>query len=87
MTDITFAGQLLQCRKVHTYPSRFKLGDILIGPGGNLLKVVTVQCNIPVWEDNHKVKTAVVFETQDKTIVPVPGINGVFDILRPRKVA
>ncbi len=87
MTEILFAGNILKCRNVKTYPSRFRLGDILVGPNGTLLKVVTVQSGCPVWEDSRKTKTAVVFELQDRTIVPVPEMHGQYNVLRPKKAA
>lgn len=81
--NITFADKVIKCRTVKTCPSKFKLRDLLIGPGGTLLQVVTVQKDCPIWEDSRKTKTAVVFETEDHTIVPVSEMHGYYEVLRP----
>lgn len=83
--NIKFANELLDCRSVQTYPSHFRLGDILIGPEGMLLKVVTVQPNCPIWESSTKTKTAVVLKTEDGQIVPTTDLSGTYSLLRPRR--
>ncbi len=82
MSMIKFRDQVLRCRNLKTYPSRFKLGDLILGPGGQLLEVVTVQRDCPIWESNHKTKTAVVFLTENKQLVPVDDLKGQFDVYR-----
>ncbi len=81
---IKFRDQIINCRQVKTTPSHFKLGDIVMGPGGNLLEVKTVQNDCPVWESNTRTKCAVVFETDARVMIPVPGISGTFTVFRKR---
>lgn len=83
--NVKFAGDIVNCRSVKTYPSHFRLGDILIGPEGTLLKVVTVQTGCPIWESTTKTKTAVVLETEDGSLVPTTNLSGQYELLRPRK--
>lgn len=85
--NVRFADEIINCRSVNCMPSKFKLGDILVGPNGILLKVVTVQKDCPIWESTHRTKCAVVFELQDRTIVPVPEMHGQYNVLRPKKAA
>lgn len=81
--NIRFGDQLLNCRQLTTYPSRFKLGDIVLGPNGILLKVVTVQ-TVPYFEDLNKYKTVVIFETANHEVIPVNGLTGQFNLFRPK---
>ncbi len=84
--QIQFAGDILECRQIDTEPSRFKLGDIVVGPNGNLLKVITVQKDCPMWESTRRVFTAFLFETETHTKVPVRNLHGTFHVLRPAGV-
>jgi hypothetical protein len=80
--NIKFHDKVLKCRHVKTYPSRFRLGDLLIGPGGMILEVVTVQSDCPIWESKYKTKTAVVFRTESGQIIPISEMKGEFDVYR-----
>lgn len=82
MTSIRFRDEDIRVRNIHTRPSRFKLGDILLGPGGMMLKVVTVQPAVPYIENINHYKTVVIFETEDKQLVPVNGMDGEYDVYR-----
>jgi hypothetical protein len=82
--NIRFDNKTVDVRTLDTYPSRFKLGDFIQGPTG-LLKVVTVQSDCPYIENlNHK-KTVVIFVDESGQQIPVNGMFGKFQILRPQK--
>lgn len=83
---ITFGKVKFECRQVHTYPSRLRIGDMIVGPKGILLRVITVQPGCPCWESNRKTFTAVLLETEDHTVIPIRPENKV-TALRPRKVS
>lgn len=82
--NIMFKDKSIEARVVKAPPRKFKLGDFLVGPTGELLQVVTVQPDCPLWESNTRTKTVVIFKTAAGTIIPVNGLNGTFEILRPR---
>lgn len=84
---IQYGDQSIDARMVKAPPRKFKLGDYLIGPDGNVLQVVTVQPDIPIWESNHKTKTVVIFKSAAGTIIPVNGLSGTFEIMRPKHVS
>lgn len=83
--NIKYGNEMIQARMVKTYPSKFRIGDFLLGPDGTPLKVVTVQSQCPLWESQTKTKTVVIFQRADGMIVPVNGMQGVFSILRPKR--
>ena len=85
--NIVFKDKSFNARIVKAPPRKFKLGDFLVGPTGELLQVVTVQTDIPMWESHIKTKTVVIFKTAADTIIPVNGLTGTFEILRPRNVS
>jgi hypothetical protein len=84
--NIVFKDEKIDARVIKAYPRKFKLGDFIVGPTGELLKVVTVQNNCPMWESNTKTKTVVIFKSAADVLIPVNGLSGLFDVLRPRKV-
>ncbi len=83
--NIVFKDKSINARMVKTYPRKFKLGDFLVGPTGELLEVVTVQTDVPMWESPTKTKTVVIFKSAADTIIPVNGLTGMFNVLRPKK--
>jgi hypothetical protein len=85
--NIVFKDEQINARVVKTYPRKFKIGDFLVGPSGELLKVVTVQTDIPMWESSTKTKTVVIFKTAADTLIPVNGLSGTFEILRPKRLS
>lgn len=85
--NIKYGNELIDTRLVKTFPRKFKLGDFILGPNGEPLKVVTVQNDVPVWESTRKTKTVVIFKSAAGTIIPVNGLSGQFDVLRPRRVS
>lgn len=85
--NIRFGNKTVDARIVRTYPSKFKLGDFIIGPSGEPLEIVTVQKDCPLWESNTKTKTVVIFKSATGTIIPVNGLSGVFEVMRPRRMA
>ena len=84
--NIKFRGNVLDCRKVVTSPGRFRLGDIVLGPEGNLLEVKTIQKDCPIFESMTRTKCVVVFETESGACVPVNGIAGTFTVFRRRGI-
>lgn len=82
---INYAGKVIDCRQVETYATRLRINDFLVGPGGVLLKVLTVQPGCPVWESNRRTKTAVLVETEDHTKIPLSEFSTSVKVLRPRK--
>lgn len=82
--NITFKDKSINARMVKAPPRKFRIGDFIVGPTGELLEVVTVQTDIPMWESNIKTKTVVIFKTAADTIIPVNGLTGIFEILRPK---
>ena len=69
--NIQFAGEVLNCRTLETSCGRFKVNDILTGPDGMLLKVVTVQKGCPMWESNRRTFTQLLLETEDHELIPL----------------
>ena len=82
--NVKFGDQELNVRSVKTEPTKFRINDLLVGPDGMLLKVVTVQTGCPIWESNHKSKCVVIFENALGMVIPANGLSGQFQILRPR---
>lgn len=82
--NLQYGNETINAKIVKTYPRKFKLGDFILGPDGNALKVVTVQNDVPIWESNSKTKTIVIFKTAAGMVVPVNGMSGLFEVLRPR---
>lgn len=83
--NIRFDNKAVDVRALETYPSRFKLGDYIQGPQG-ILKVVTVQNDVPYFENLSKKKTVVVFVDESGQQIPVNGLFGKFQVFRPQKV-
>lgn len=84
--NITFDNKAVDVRTVETSPRRFRIGDIIQGPGGMLLKVVTVQNDCPYFENLNKTKTVVILVDESGQLVPINGMSGTFRIWRPRNV-
>lgn len=68
---ITFDHQRFEVRVAQIKPSQLRLGDILLGPGGNLLKVCTIQRGCPIWESNRRTENHYILETENHEMVPV----------------
>jgi hypothetical protein len=85
--NITFANESLNCRSIETYPSRLKIGDILPGPDGVLLKVLTVQPGCPMWESNRKTFVQLLLETEDHEMIPLRGPENKVEAYRPKRKA
>ena len=73
----------MRCRQIETKPSRFRIGDIISGPMGMLLKVLTVQVGCPVWESNHHFTTAVFLENENNLEIPIQDMQGTYTVYRP----
>ena len=71
---VKFAEKELQVRAHETYPSRLRPTDLLIGPGGSLLEVLTVQSNCPIWESNRTTICAVLVRTEQNKLIPLNGV-------------
>jgi hypothetical protein len=84
--NIRFNNEAVDVRTLETYPSKFKLGDIIQGPEGMLLKVATVQNDVPYFENLAKKKTVVIFNTESGVQVPINGMFGKYKVMRPRNV-
>jgi hypothetical protein len=82
--NVKFGNETIDAKVIKATPRKFKLGDLIVVPGGETLRVVTVQKDIPLWESNTKTKTVVIFKSAAGTIIPVNGLFGMFDVLRPR---
>lgn len=82
---IKFSGEVLNCKQIETYPSRARIGDLLVGPAGRLFKVLTVQPGCPVWESNTKTFCAVLVESETHETIPLRDFAGKVSLLRPRK--
>lgn len=85
--QIKFADEILECKQIETKPTFLRLGDILTGPEGMLLKVITVQKNCPMWESNRRTFLALLVETEDNTKIPLRNLTGKIEVLRPKKAA
>lgn len=82
--NIQFNNKAVDVRTLETYPSRFKIGDYLEGPEG-ILKVVTVQNDVPYFEDLTKKKTVVVLVNESGLLIPINGMFGKFRVFREKK--
>lgn len=71
---VKFDDQEIQVRRVKILPSHLKIDDFIEGPGGSLLRVLTVQCDCPIWESNHKTILAVLVETEQHAKIPLNGV-------------
>lgn len=80
--QITFEGQKLDVRSLDVKPGRLRIGDILLGPNGMLLKTVTVQKGCPVWESNVRTENHYIFETEDHQLIPVRKLSESVHIFR-----
>jgi hypothetical protein len=81
--NIRFGNKTVDARIVRTYPSKFRLGDFIL-VNGEPIEVVTVQKDCPLWESPTKTKTVVIFKTAAGNIIPVNGLSGVFEVMRPK---
>ena len=84
---ISFAGKQYDVRSIQIEPGRLRLGDIILGPGGNLLLVQTIQRNCPIWESNRRTESHYILETDSHEIVPVRTLPPKMKVFRPRKAA
>lgn len=82
--NVKFNGKSMEVRQLNTYAGKTRLNDLIVGPQGILLKVVTVQTDCPVWESNRKTFTAMLVQTEDGIQIPLRP-SGKISILRPRK--
>jgi len=82
--NIRFNGKTVEVKQINTYAGRCRLNDLIVGPQGILLKVVTVQPDCPVWESNRKTFTAMLVQTEDGISIPLRP-SGKISVLRPRK--
>lgn len=83
---IEFQNLVLDCRSIQVNARKLKLNDLIeVEDTGNLLKVVTVQNDCPVWESNTRLKCAIVVESEDHSIIPVSDVQGTFHVYRPVK--
>jgi hypothetical protein len=82
--NIRFDNKAVDVRTLETYPSRFKIGDYLDGPEG-MLKVVTVQSDVPYFEDLSKKKTVVILVNESGSLIPINGMFGKFRVYREKK--
>lgn len=83
--NVKFGNKELAVRSVETFPSRLKIDDLLIGPSGMLLKVLTVQPGCPIWESNRATICAVLVETESHTMIPLRNLSGKIKAYRPIK--
>jgi hypothetical protein len=84
MVNIRFDNKAVDVRTLETYPSRFHVGDYIQGPDGTMLKIVTVQKDVPYFEDLSKKKTVVVLVNESGSLIPINGMFGKHRIYRER---
>lgn len=82
--NVRFDNENLTVKPVTTSPGRFRFNDLLVGPDGILLKVVSVCHNAPTWESNFKTKCVVLLETENHVRFVVDSLTGKYNVMRPK---
>lgn len=81
--NVKFGDKTMNVRSKMVMPTRFKLNDLLVGPNGTLLQVVTVQTGCPIWESNRRTKCVIVLKSALGTLIPTDNLAGHYQVLRP----
>jgi hypothetical protein len=82
--NIRFDNKAVDVRTLETYASKFRIGDFIQGPDGNMLKVVTVQSSVPYIENLNHTKTVVILVDESGSLIPVNGMPGKYRIFRSK---
>ena len=82
--NVKFGNNLIEARHTQMATGSIRNGD-LIHLNGELLQVVTIQRDIPMWESNRRTFTMFTCQDAEKHMVPVRDLYGVVEVFRPKK--
>lgn len=82
--NLKYRGEIISVTTKTLYPGKFNIGDIVLGPAGILLEVLTVQSDCPVFSkyNPNSSKCVVILETEDHTMLPINGMSGQYNVYR-----
>jgi ASC-1-like (ASCH) protein len=82
--NIKFGERFVNARHMDLATGSVKTGD-LIHFNGELLEVVTVQRDCPMWESTRRTFTMFTCKDASQHMVPIRDLYGVVEVFRPKK--
>lgn len=82
--NVSFGTETINARHMDVATGSIRNGD-LIHLNGELLRVLTVQRDCPMWESNRRTFTMFTCQDADNHMIPVRDLYGVVEIFRPKK--
>ena len=82
--NVQFGTKQVPAKHLDLATGSIRNGD-LIALNGELLEVVTIQRDIPMWESNRRTFTMFTCQDAEKHMVPVRDLYGVVEVFRPKK--
>ncbi len=82
--NVKFGQSSIPVKHMDVATGSIRNGDLL-ALNGELLEVVTIQRDIPMWESRRRTFTMITCRDAERHLVPIRDLNGIVEIYRPRK--
>jgi hypothetical protein len=82
--NVKFGDHFVNAKHMDVATGSIRNGDLL-NLNGEILEVVTVQRDCPMWESRRRTFTMFTCKDAEQHMVPIRDLYGVVEIFRPRK--